>query len=68
MNKHLNNWLDKMDGLPENTSNNNITKEMKRQGYLTKEEMELLKKCDGVHGTLSEIIRCKSCDVLFKNN
>lgn len=30
MNKHLNNWLDKMDGLPENTSNNNIQKEIDR--------------------------------------
>lgn len=32
MNKHLNNWLDKQDGLPENTSNNNIIREMARQG------------------------------------
>lgn len=28
MNKHLNNFLDKAEGLPEETSNNNIKKEM----------------------------------------
>lgn len=33
MNKHLNNWFDKVEGLPENTTNNNIIKEMKRQRY-----------------------------------
>ena len=42
MNKNLNNWLDKEEGLPKNTSNNNIQKEIKRQkGQLvpTKEEV-----------------------------
>lgn len=33
MNKELNNWLDKVEGLPENTTNNNIKREMKIQGY-----------------------------------
>lgn len=31
MNKHLNNWLDKVEGLPKNTSNKNILKEIARQ-------------------------------------
>jgi len=31
MNKHLNNLLDKCEGLPENTSNKGIEKEIKRQ-------------------------------------
>ena len=29
MNKHLNNWLDQVEGLPINTSNNNIEQELK---------------------------------------
>ena len=33
MNKHLNNWLDKVEGKPPETSNNAIKKERKRQGY-----------------------------------
>ena len=33
MNKHLNNWLDKVEGKPLNTTNNAITKELVRQGY-----------------------------------
>ena len=32
MDKHLNNWLDKVEGKPENTTNNAIKKEIKRQG------------------------------------
>ncbi len=55
MNKHLNNWLDKQDGLPKNTSNNSIIKEMARQGGIasvkkrfkgkTKEEIsDIMKK------------------------
>lgn len=36
MNKHLNNWFDKVEDKPENTSNNAIAKERKRQGYDTK--------------------------------
>ena len=70
MNKHLNNWLDDVEGKPKNTTNNAITKEMERQGYkpkkLNKEEMELLKKCDGVHGSLEEICNCESCSVILK--
>ena len=31
MNKHLNNWLDRVEGLKENYSNNNIAKEIARQ-------------------------------------
>jgi len=31
MNKHLNNWLDKVEGKKPNTTNNNIKKEIKRQ-------------------------------------
>ena len=31
MNKHLNNFLDKVKGLPENTTNKNILREMARQ-------------------------------------
>lgn len=33
---------------------------------LSPEDMELLKKCDGVHGSVEEIIDCKSCEVLLK--
>lgn len=51
MNKHLNNWLDKMDGLPEETSNNNIRKEIIRQTG----------KCDGKHQNVQEIINCADC-------
>ena len=42
MDKNLNNWLDKEEGLPKNTSNNNIQKEIKRQkgqAVPTKEEI-----------------------------
>ena len=34
MDKHLNNWLDKVEGKPENTTNNAIKKEIKRQGII----------------------------------
>ena len=34
MNKHLNNFLDKAEGLPPETSNKGIEKEMKRQGKM----------------------------------
>ena len=43
MDKNLNNWLDKEEGLPKNTSNNNIQKEIKRQkgqAVPTKEEIK----------------------------
>jgi hypothetical protein len=40
MNKHLNNWMDEAEGLPINTTNLNITKELKRQGYTLN-----MKKC-----------------------
>lgn len=33
---------------------------------LTKAEMRLLKKCNGVHDSVQEIIKCKSCEVLLK--
>jgi len=33
---------------------------------LSEEEMELLKKCDGVHDSIEEIINCESCEVLLK--
>ena len=33
MNKHLNNWLDKVEGKKVGTTNENIEKEIKRQGY-----------------------------------
>ena len=36
MDKNLNNWFDKVEGLPENYSNYNIVKELKRQGYTCK--------------------------------
>jgi len=39
MNKHLNNWLDKVEGLPENTSNKNITKELAGRGKLLEKEI-----------------------------
>ena len=38
MNKHLNNWLDKREGLPKNTSNNNIIRE---KAYQKKDEQEI---------------------------
>jgi len=31
MNKHLNNWLDKVEGLQVGTTNRNIRKEVRRQ-------------------------------------
>lgn len=34
MNKHLNNWLDKQEGLPKETTNKKIIREMARQGVL----------------------------------
>ena len=52
MNKHLNNWLDKVEGLPEGTSNRNIEKEIKRQK---------ISHCDGVHASVEDIIKCKDC-------
>ncbi len=33
---------------------------------LSKSDMELLKKCDGKHDSIEEIINCKSCEVLLK--
>jgi len=66
MNKHLNNWLDEVEGKPVNTTNNAITTELKRQGYLSESELELLKECDGVHDSVEDIIKCKSCEVLLK--
>ncbi len=33
MNKHLNNWLDKVERKQKDTTNNNINKERKLQGY-----------------------------------
>lgn len=36
MNKHLNDWMDKAEGLPEGTSNKGIVGELKRQGYTPK--------------------------------
>jgi len=33
MNKHLNNWMDKVEGKKPETTNNAIKKERKRQGY-----------------------------------
>jgi hypothetical protein len=36
MNKHLNNWLDKIEGKPKETTNKAIKKEKRRQGYKTK--------------------------------
>lgn len=35
---------------------------------LTKKELELLKKCDGKHKTMEEIIKCNSCSILLKDN
>jgi len=35
MNRQLNNWLDQVEGLPENTTNDNLIKELIRQGYET---------------------------------
>jgi hypothetical protein len=40
---------------------NNLNKNV-----LSKSEMKLLKKCNGVHGSVEEIIKCKSCEVLLK--
>lgn len=40
MNKHLNNFLDHLDGLPENTSNKNIKREPVRQGYTSKKYID----------------------------
>lgn len=34
MNKHLNNWLDEQEGLPTESSNNAIKREMERQGVV----------------------------------
>ena len=36
------------------------------KNVLTKKEMRLLKKCNGVHSSVQEIIKCKSCEVLLK--
>jgi hypothetical protein len=34
MNKHLNNWMDKLEGLETNTTNRNFMKELRRQGFV----------------------------------
>lgn len=39
MNKYLNNWLDKVEGKPEGSSNKGIEKERVRQGYDKKKSM-----------------------------
>lgn len=39
MDKHLNNWLDKVEGRESNSSNKAIDKERKRQGYDKKKAM-----------------------------
>lgn len=44
MNKHLNNWLDKVEGLPEGTSNRNIEKEIERTKRDQPEFFKELKK------------------------
>ncbi len=54
MNKHLNNWLDKQDGLPKNTSNNNIIREMARQGGIASAKKRLGGK---TQSEISEIMR-----------
>jgi hypothetical protein len=41
MNKHLNNWLDKQEGLPQETTNRNIIREMARQGGLASAKKRL---------------------------
>ena len=64
MNKHLNNWLDKMDGLPENTSNNAINKELKNQGYTVKEKTV----CECCHGCDYERSKYEKVNNLPCNN
>jgi len=82
MNKHLNNWLDKVEGLPENTTNNSFERELKRQGYKPKqykddktgepfigwsiEETNKFKECDGRHKSVDEIINCESCSLMLE--
>ena len=34
MDKHINNWLDEVEGKEPETSNEGIKKELKRQGYI----------------------------------
>jgi len=43
MNKHLNNWLDEVEGKPKNTSNNAINKERVRQGHKEVSLLEAIK-------------------------
>ncbi len=44
MDKHLNNWLDKVEGREEGSSNKNIEKERVRQGYKPEEKKEQMAK------------------------
>jgi hypothetical protein len=54
MNKHLNNWLDKQEGLPKETTNNNIIREMARQGGLASAKKRL---GDKTQSEISEIMK-----------
>lgn len=33
MNTHLNNWMDEIEGLEKDTTNKNMIKELRRQGF-----------------------------------
>lgn len=54
MNKHLNNWLDKQEGLPQETTNKNIIREMARQGVLASANKRLGGK---TQSEISQVIR-----------
>lgn len=54
MNKHLNNWLDKQEGLPQETTNRNIIREMARQGGLASAKKRLGGK---TQSEISQIMR-----------
>lgn len=34
MNTHLNNWMDEIEGLEKDTTNKNMIKELRRQGFV----------------------------------
>lgn len=57
MNKHLNNWLDKQEGLPQETTNKNIIREMSRQGVLASVNKRLDNKTQSKKCGIDELVK-----------
>lgn len=66
MNKHLNNWLDKQEGLPQETTNRNIIREMARQGGLASAKKRLGGKTQSEISQIMRAVRMSSVKSLRK--